>query len=450
MSPSVSAPEDKWIARTVKDVPAPASLAGLRDKCNGALATMRMPTTRNEEYRFTDIAPLLRSNVQAAAPGASVPASTIDALVLPESAATAVLVDGQLRPELCRGLDQLPGGAYVGPLAGAPAAAAEKLGSLSSSRGGPFATLNGALAPEVLVVCVPGGKELPGPLHVIHVSSGVAPAPGSLPASAPRLLLHAGPGAVAELVEEYVGAGAGEGGSSGYLTVGVAEVFLEKDAHVTHAYVQREAGGSFHMKATLVSQDQRSSYRVTEASVGGALARHDLSILQVGPETNTDMGHFLLCGPGQLHDLHSKLQLDHPQGTANQLHKCIVSHASGRGVFDGNVQVNKRAQKTDAGQLSRNLLLVPLATVNVKPNLQIIADDVKCTHGCAVSDLRDDELFYFRARGISPEAARQALVFSFGAEVVQRMRHPALLRRVQAEVTATLRSVEAFAGAPSA
>ncbi len=104
------------------------------------------------------------------------------------------------------------------------------------------------------------------------------------------------------------------------------------------------------------------------------------------------------------------------------------------------LQVNKLAQKTNAGQLSRNLLLVPKATVNVKPNLQIIADDVKCTHGCAVSDLSEEELFYFRARGVSYEVARQALVFSFGAEVVQQLRHEALVQRIQADVTSSLRA----------
>jgi hypothetical protein len=187
--------------------------------------------------------------------------------------------------------------------------------------------------------------------------------------------------------------------------------------------------------------------------------------VQVGPDTTTTMRHFILAGAQQLHDLHTKLDLAHPRGSANQLHKCIVSHASGRAVFDGNVKVNRYAQKTDAGQLSRNLLLVPRATVNVKPNLQvrrrlprscapatpcllcvatpsppplarttahagsvgghpphccppplsptphnqppkraqIVADDVKCTHGCAISDLSAEELFYFRwRRGCPP------------------------------------------------
>lgn len=165
-----------------------------------------------------------------------------------------------------------------------------------------------------------------------------------------------------------------------------------------------------------------------------------MSIKQGGGETSTTMRHFLLCGPGQLHDLHTRLVLDYPEGSANQLHKCIVSDSTGHGVFDGNVQVNKAAQRTDAGQLSRNLLLVPKATVNVQPNLQIIADDVKCTHGCAVSDLSEEELFYFRARGIDAETARQALVYSFGAEVVQLLEHKDLVKRTRQQIETRLLS----------
>jgi Fe-S cluster assembly protein SufD len=150
------------------------------------------------------------------------------------------------------------------------------------------------------------------------------------------------------------------------------------------------------------------------------------------------MKHFVLCGARQLHDLHTSLRLDHPEGVADQVHKCIVSEASGHGVFDGNVQVNKAAQLTDAGQLSRNLLLAPRATVNVKPNLQIIADDVKCTHGCAVSDLSAEEMFYFRSRGIDASTARRALVYSFGAEVLQQLEHKELVQRLADAVNAKL------------
>jgi Fe-S cluster assembly scaffold protein SufB len=333
--------------------------------------------------------------------------------------------------------------------------------------------VNGAMATDALVVAVPAGVRLEQPLHVVNVCSEAAAGGGEavLRASAPRLLVALGAGADAEVVEEFVSAAAGAGR---HAVFAVAEVVLEPGASLRHGYVQREAPGSVHFKATLVDQAEGSSYSLVEARVGGALSRHDVGVAQCGPDTSTRMRHFLLAGANQLQDLHTKLVLDHPRGEADQLHKCIVSHATGRGVFDGNVkaraperqggsgrgawgtrwglaspcafmlcashrvssgrgtplalscgtallanahsrspavhppfgthcfpcplpqQVNRMAQKTDAGQLSRNLLLMPRATVNVKPNLQIIADDVKCTHGAAISDLSEEELFYFR------------------------------------------------------
>jgi Fe-S cluster assembly protein SufD len=317
-------------------------------------------------------------------------------------------------------------------------------------RGGPFAVVNGAMAADALVVALPTGMSITRPLHIVNVSTAGAAGGSSgegrtLAASAPRLLICLGKGAAVEVIEEYVSAGGCD-----TAVFAVAEVVLGTEAMLKHGYVQREAAGSVHLKSTLVDQAEGSSYSLVEARVGGGLSRHDVGVAQGGPETETRMRHFLLAGASQLQDLHSKLVLDHPRGEADQLHKCIVSHASGRGVFDGNVKVragggpaggvggregacsagrvgacvgrsrmrrprllltchpspcgpapeppkvNRMAQKTDAGQLSRNLLLVPRATVNVKPNLQIIADDVKCTHGAAISDLSEEELFYFR------------------------------------------------------
>lgn len=254
--------------------------------------------------------------------------------------------------------------------------------------------------------------------------------------SAPRLLAVIEEGATAEIIEEF--APLVENGQGEYLTAPVAEFELDDGAVLKHSYVELEAPGASHMKSTFVNQGKESGYTLTEARQGGRLTRHDLSIEQLGEATTSTMRSFLLVGQGQTHDLHSKLKLDHPSGEADQLHKCIVSHATGRGVFDGNVKVNRLAQKTDAQQLSRNLLLVPRATVNVKPNLQIIADDVKCTHGCAISDLEEEELFYLRARGIDAPTARQMLVYSFGREVVRHLRDQFLVDRVDQAVVGAL------------
>jgi Fe-S cluster assembly protein SufD len=165
-----------------------------------------------------------------------------------------------------------------------------------------------------------------------------------------------------------------------------------------------------------------------------------VSVAQLGAATHTRMRHFLLAAAHQLHDLHTSLDLAHPDGDADQLHKCIAAAPTSRCVFDGGVLVRRAAQRTDAGQLSRNLLLARRATVNVKPNLQIVADDVKCTHGCAVSDLEEEALFYFLARGVDAATARRVLVDSFGAEVTAGL--PAGVRaRVAAASAAALAGV---------
>jgi len=437
--------EDKFLARNFAqfaDVKADPSLAGVRAASWAALPSMRMPTTRNEEYRFTDITPIVKSTLVPADASVAVSREEVSKWVPKDSAQSyVVIVNGVLRPEL-GDVSGVQGGIYVGPLSGAPKEVAAHVGKLSAERGGPFAMLSAAAARECVVLALPKAATLATPLYILTLTSG---GPGaSTSTSAPRLLVHAGAGSSASLVEEHaplaaLTGSAAQGGS--YLTLAVAELFLEQDAQVSHGYVEREAAGSFHTKATLVDQAESSSYSLTEARVGGALSRHDVGVAQRGPRTSTDMRHFLLAGEGQTHDLHTKLVLEHPEGKAQQLHKCIAAASSARGVFDGNVQVRRLAQRTDAGQLSRNLLLAPRATVNVKPNLQIIADDVKCTHGCAVSDLSDEEMFYFRARGINAIAARQALVASFGAEVTNRLPAAEVKARVSADISAALANV---------
>lgn len=437
-SVAAAQPQNKFVARLlgscqVEDIP--QRLQGLHSSCLSAAESLYMPTVRNEEYRFTDLSPLLKRDVKVPSPP-SMDSSAVEGLRLSQDPVNrVVLIDGVPNWGLSS-LTALPVGVYVGGLEDAPQKIVDAcLGAQSGERGGPFATLNGALASEVVTIAVDEGVIVEVPIHVLNISTSSGPQ--ALHASAPRLLVSCGARSSVEIIEEYASSSKED---SNHVVMSVCEIDLGAGANLTHGYVQLEGSTAVHMKTTLVKQGTSSSYKLTETSVGGSLTRHDVGIDQDGEETETVMDHFLLCGEDQLHDLHTRLKLEHPNGYANQLHKCIVSHSSGRGVFDGNVKVNQQAQKTDAGQLSRNLLLVPKATVNVKPNLQIIADDVKCTHGCAVSDLSEEELFYFRARGVDVETARQALVYSFGSEVVQKLSHEKLIERIQAAVKDTLAS----------
>ena len=430
-SPPATA-EDRWIAHTLDAVApsdTPAQLANVRSSCLSALATQRMPTTKNEEYRFTDLTPVLKSTVQVPSVASSdAIASAVGARSMKETlAATVVVVDGVINSANTR-INDTPKGVYVGSLTDAPSDIVNfALGAQSRSRGGPFATLNGALAKDAVVVHVPAGVTIAHPIHIIYLSSS-SNNPGSKAVSAPRALIVLEEGSAAEVVEEF---GALDTKNGAYFVSAVTEIELDDRALLKHSYIELESEGAEHFKTTLVNQGQESQYSLTEARVGGSLTRHDLGLDQLGDSTETTMRSFLLAGQDQLHDLHSKLKLDHPDGKAEQLHKCIAANATSRAVFDGSVRVNRLAQRTDAQQLSRNLLLAPRATVNVKPNLQIVADDVKCTHGCTVSDLEEEEMFYLRSRGISEDAARQVLVYSFGREVVQHLRDASAMERVE-------------------
>lgn len=328
------------------------------------------------------------------------------------------IVDGYVVDSLS-GLSGLPEGVYVGSLSKLSSEVIMNRVSefVANIEGDLFWSLNGVGAPDLIVVYVPEGCQVDAPLHLRYCSvKGSDFESNKLPVSNPRVLVLVEKGGEVGIIEEFVG---GDGDKC-YWTNSVIEVIIGEGATCSHSYVQKQSLGAAHIKWTSIRQESASTYKLVELSSGGKLSRHNLHVQQVGPNTVTELSTLHLAINDQTQDLHSRLILDHPRGYSNQLHKCIVAHPRGQAVFDGNVKVNRYAQQTDAGQLTRSLLLVPQATVNVKPNLQIIADDVKCSHGAAISDLEEDQLFYFQARGIDLETARKALIFSFGAEVIDR------------------------------
>jgi len=237
-----------------------------------------------------------------------------------------------------------------------------------------------------------------------------------------RIFIKAQENSSFEIVEKYATLGEGKKKhDSRYWANDVLEISLGKNAQVSHSLSQNHGREAVHTRATFVRQHAMSKYEINEVNVGAKLHRHDLRVKQFGEKTDTKLNCFNLAGAKQTLDLHSAIVLDFEEGTTDQRHRCIVSSSSGKGVFDGNVRVNKTAQRTDAKQITRNLLLVPKATVNCRPNLQIVADDVKCTHGCTVSDLEEEELFYIQSRGLTKEIARSLLVSGFGTEIISNM-----------------------------
>ena len=436
-SVDVAKVEDGWIAGSLERCASGAGVEALRSRAIESLARARVPNSRVEDYRFTDLVPLLVSKPVAADPAAATRVDAAAWTLADADATRVVLVDGSFKADASN-VTGAAGDDGVVVSTVSLGASSEVIGKVSAVRGaGVFAEINAATASDAVVINVPAGKALASPIHIVQLStSNSSTKDGEMSSSAPRVAVHVGEGASVCIVEEFAAAGGSEDGA--YWHNGVCELVLEKGAKVTHTMVQAQTRAAVHTRATHLTQAEESEYKLAEINFGGRLGRHDLGVTQLGPRTNTELACFNLAGEGQCLDLHSKVVLDHEEGTTDQVHKCIVSAASGRGVFDGNVQVNQLAQRTDAGQISRNLLLVPKATVNVKPNLQIVADDVVCTHGCTVSDLEEEGLFYLQSRGLSPATARSLLVAGFGLEIVSKVAHDDLRERVGALVRASL------------
>ncbi|MEL6763028.1 MAG: Fe-S cluster assembly protein SufD [Cyanobacteria bacterium J06607_6] len=208
----------------------------------------------------------------------------------------------------------------------------------------------------------------------------------------------------------------------------------DENAQVTHVRLQREGLGTFHIGKTAITQGRDSRYTIIPVSLGARVSRHNLEMHQTGPQTDTNLYGLAAIAQSQLADTHSLIAMNHPHGTAEQLHKCIVDDAA-HTVFNGKVWVPHNAQLTNTSQLNRNLLLSNKARVDTKPELDIVADNVKCAHGATVSQLDANEVFYLQSRGITAEAAQRLLIYGFAMDIIDRIPVSSLQKTLMATVT---------------
>jgi Fe-S cluster assembly protein SufD len=387
-------------------------LQGLRDRTSDLLAELAIPSTRDEEWRFTDLSPLLQTSF---IPGklTSLDRSAIQPYVLPDTENhRLVFVNGVYAPVLSV-VSGLPQGVVVGNLATLMDGSVPLQNYLAKAPGADevFTALNTASLIDAVVVFVPRNILVETPIHLLFVSTieGVATV------SSPRCLVIAESGSSVTLVEDFGGAGEGI-----YFTNCVTEIWLEANAQVNHTRVQRDSQAAFHIGKTAVSQAKDSRYTCHAVSLGGSISRHNLEVYQTGEHTETTLNGLTIIGGEQLSDTHSAIAYTKPYGTSHQVQKCIIDDRA-HAVFNGKVFVPKPAQLTDAGQLNRNLLLSPKARVDTKPQLEITADNVKCSHGATVSQLDSDEVFYLQSRGIDATSARKLLVYAFAYEVISQI-----------------------------
>jgi Fe-S cluster assembly protein SufD len=382
------------------------------------------PTTRDEEWRFTDLSPLYRTTFQRAEAAPRIAAAELAGLFLPEAAGRLVFVDGHY----AGWLSQVPrkAGLVIGPLAAAAEASdpfvSRHLGRCADFRAEAFVALNTAWLQDGAFITIAGEHAAAEPVHLLFVSTR----PETV--SHPRILVVAQPGSDCVLVEDYVSLHEGA-----YLTNAVAEIAVEANARIAHVRLQREAKAAFHISTCAVRLERDADYQGVSVTLGGRLSRHNVNVVQAGEGAECRLDGLALIDGRQLADTHSVMDHARRNGRSRQVHKCIVGGAA-HAVFNGKIFVREGAQLTDSAQESRNLLLTDKAHVDTKPQLEIFADDVKCAHGATVGQLDPDQLFYLTSRGLDAATARELLTFAFAAEIVQRVPVPSLVKRLEETV----------------
>jgi len=401
-------------------------LAALRQRAIDRYAAEGWPTPKKEDWRHTSLAPLEQASFDTQPQSLDV-ADMVRSLRADEAAHWLVFVDGRYVPAL-GDVGKLPAGVRVGTLADALAHDADAVQEAfgSEADGNSTAALNLALATDGAFVHLARGAALEAPVHVVFVTSGEGAA------VFPRNLYIAEAGAHGRIVEHYVGR---DGNVS--FTNTVSRVHVAADANLSHVRLQQEAHQAFHLADIDVEQEGKSYFASHSISLGARIARHDIATRFDGERAESLLNGVYFAN-GQRHvDHHTLIGHAQPNCVSNEHYRGILADR-GRGVFRGRILVSPGADGTDAIQRNDSLLLSKLARTDSRPELEIYAEDVRCTHGATVGQLSEDSLFYLMARGLDENHARNVLIYAFVLEGLARIESDAVRQRASRAVRALM------------
>jgi Fe-S cluster assembly protein SufD len=377
-------------------------------------AEMGFPGPRDEEWRFTNLAPLLKVHFELAQEGEG--ARDDYGLRAEDGTVSQVLCVNGSRPFVQDRGATLPRGVIVSGLAEAlqaqPALVEAHLARHADYKGHTFTALNTAFLRDGAFVYVPPGTVVEHPIHVHFLVT----AAGRPHVWHRRCLIVMGANSQATFVESYEGPP-----QDVYFTNAVTEVVLGEDAVVDHYKLQKEGGDAFHVATMQVAQGRSSNFSSHSVALGGAFVRNQVNAVLGAEGCECTLNGLYQATGTQLVDNHTVIDHAQPHCASHELYKGILD-GKARGVFNGKIFVRQDAQKTDAKQTNQTLLLSDDATINTKPQLEIYANDVKCTHGATVGQLAAEALFYLRSRGIGRDQARALLTYAFANDVVRRIK----------------------------
>lgn len=403
-------------------------LQSVKDKLatSDAFLALDAPGRKDEEWRFVRLDNVFKANVSVASTAADVPTAKLAAHNVPEAKGRAlVFVDGVFSKELSdtSALGDISLEVVASDSGDAPKAFGE-IAALQLGGEDYFAALNAATYAQRVDLVV--GKDVSaGTVHLLHVRTA-----GEGRLVTPRVFVSVGMGSKLTLVEEHVSLDA----DTEHVTNALVEVEVAESATVQHVKVQDENLASHHIARTALRVAEGSNYTSVTVTFGAAFSRHDLHAEILGGSSIAGLHGLAKISGRQVADTHSVMNHAHPHAESDQLHKCVVDDRA-HAVFNGKIFVRQIAQQTNAFQLNRNLLLSDRAKVDTKPQLEIFADDVKCTHGATIGQLDEDQLFYLQARGIPASQAANLLTYAFAAEVVERVPVLSVRKRLAARIS---------------
>ncbi len=405
----------------------PAWLRSLRETAFAGYAARGLPTTRDEEWKYTNVQAIARTAFGAPASFDAAPADLAGAGLVELGGALAVFVNGRFDAGLSRlARDGVRVESLRDVIEREPARVEGRLGCQAAGRT-PFSALNTALVEDGALVEIAAGAASSVPIQVVFYSSSETERPS---ATHPRVLVLAGRASQATVVETHLGRG-------GYLTNAATELFLEDGARLDHVKLQRESEAAFHVALVAAKLGKDARLGQHHVALGARLARADIEARFDGEGGECEMYGLFHADGERLTDTHTLLDHAVPRATSREVYKGVLDGRA-RGVFHGRIIVRKDAQKTSAHQSNKNLLLSKDALVQSTPQLEILADDVKCKHGATTGQLEEASLFYLRSRGLGEAAARSLLTYAFASDVAHHLPHEALRDAVAAHLHARL------------
>lgn len=403
----------------------------LRENAIDRFREIGFPTVKQEEWKYTNVAPFVKDEFEIHTPHHSGEASEIaENIMYAESAKSAlVFQDGVFKPEkssiealnecfVATSLQEVLANEKYGEIF------RQNFARLVSSETNGFTALNTAFAVHGAFLFVPKNTRVKAPVHLLFHSSDAK----TLSATFPRVFVFLETGAEAILIEHYSRAAENK-----YLTNSIVEIVLEDNARLAHYRVQRESHTALHVGTTGVSLQRDSFYDTTNLNFGSALARHDIGVKFNGEGAECFVDGLYMLGDAQHSDTHSTIEHLVKNCKSNQTYKGVLNDKS-RAVFNGKVFVAEGASGTDGYQSNKNLLLSNDARVDTKPQLEIFNDDVKCSHGATVGQLEEEELFYLLSRGLSEPLARNLLTYGFAEEVINKIKIESIKKQLDEAV----------------